>query len=152
MEITIAIASVVVALLALAVAARQAQEARRAREVAALLPLYQTFESKNCSEIRRKIRHAVEKPLGPAETPFELRVSPDEDAETRNYINHLNFIGVMVKRGLINRSDAVAIFGAAADRCQTACYHYIEKEQKKNKEFAAELDVLAPAPQSAPTL
>jgi hypothetical protein len=128
-------AAAVIAVVSAIIADRQAREARRARDISALLPLYQAHESLDFAPVRQLIRRAAE--------DREQVEDPAHDREAaqqlRAYINHLNFVCILVKERLVTKAYAAAIFQTPIANCVKACRDYIAQKRKENPEFASDL-------------
>ena len=142
----LAIVSAVIAAAAAAVAVwrsilagQQAREARKARELSAVISLFNAHQSEGDSQIRRLIRdgHIVDRLDDP-----EIRV------QLRHYINQLNFVATLRARQLLSDELVKDVFYEAAKACWEQCAKSFVREIRatQNDDFARELQEWIGAP------
>jgi len=120
-------------------AGRQAREARKARELSAVVSLFNAHQSEDASRMRRLIRNGTI--VGRLHDP-EIRVP------LRNYINHLNFIATLSARRLLDDDLLKDVFYEAARTCWEQCAKSFVREIRatQNDDFARELQEWIGAP------
>jgi hypothetical protein len=135
----LAIVSAVIAAAAAAVAfrrsvlaGRQAREARKARELSAVISLFNAHQSEDASRLRHLIRHG---------TLADRLDDPDIRFQLRNYINQLNFIATLRARQLLGDKLVRDLFYESAKACweQSAKPFIREVGATENDDFAREL-------------
>jgi hypothetical protein len=133
-----AIASAIVALIALVIAWGQIREARRTRYVDALLTLYDSHQSQDAIAARAIIRDK--------RTRLKGKLSEPEESMLRAY-NQLNFLSSLILGNLVDDKKAKIIFKDAVTtcwrRCETTAIQRIRREGKRD--FAKELGKVADA-------
>lgn len=142
----LAIVSAVIAAAAAAVAVwrsilagQQAREARKARELSAVISLFNAHQSEDHSRIRRLIRNG--KIVDQLDDP-EIRV------QLRHYINQLNLIATLRARQLLSEELVQDLFYEPAKACWERCAKPFVREIRdtQNDEFARELQEWIGAP------
>jgi hypothetical protein len=93
-------------------AGRQAREARKARELSAVISLFNAHQSEDASRIRHLIRHG---------TAADRLDDPEIRFQLRNYINQLNFIATLRARQLLGDELVRDLFYEAAKACWEQC-------------------------------
>jgi hypothetical protein len=120
-------------------AGRQAKEARKARELSAVISLYNAHQSEDASRVRHLIRHGtIGDHLDDPEIRFQLRA----------YINRLNFIATLRARQLLGDELVRDLFYESAKACWEQCAKPFVREVRatQNDEFARELQAWIDAP------
>jgi hypothetical protein len=129
-------ASAVAAIVALFITLRQTTEAKRARDVAVLLPLYQSHQSNDSVEARSIIRGER----------GDLGLEAVDASLLRTYINGLNFLSSLIIGYLVDEDQAKVVFQNAILVCWDNCKEAIIPEIRTGKPaFAAELETVANA-------
>jgi hypothetical protein len=120
-------------------AGQQAREARKARELSAVVSLFNAHQSEDASRMRRRIRNGTI--VGRLDDP-EIRV------QLRSYINQLNFIATLSARRLLDDDLLKDVFYDAAKACWEQCAKSFVREIRatQNDEFARELQEWIGAP------
>jgi hypothetical protein len=93
-------------------AGRQAREARKARELSAVISLFNAHQSEDASRVRHLIRHGA---IG------DRLDDPDIRFQLRNYINQLNFIATLRARRLLGDELVRDLFYESAKTCWDHC-------------------------------
>jgi hypothetical protein len=120
-------------------AGQQAREARKARELSAVISLFNAHQSEDHSRIRRLIRNG--KIVDQLDDP-EIRV------QLRHYINQLNLIATLRARQLLSEELVQDLFYEPAKACWERCAKPFVREirETQNDEFARELQEWIGAP------
>lgn len=120
-------------------AGQQAREARKARELSAVVSLFNAHQSEDASRMRRLIRNGTI--VGRLDDP-EIRV------QLRNYMNQLNFIATLSARRLLDDDLLKDVFYEAAKACWEQCGKAFVREIRatQNDDFARELQEWIGAP------
>jgi hypothetical protein len=120
-------------------AGRQAREARKARELNAVITLFEAHQSEDAGHLRRLLRNHT---IGDHLDDPELRI------HLRAYVNQLNFIATLRARGLLGEELVRDLFYEAAKTCweQTANPFIRDIRATQNEDFARELQAWINAP------
>jgi hypothetical protein len=120
-------------------AGRQAREARKARELSAVISLFNAHQTEDASRIRHLIRHG---------TLAERLDDPEIRFQLRNYVNQLNFIATLRARRLLSDELVRGLFYEAARSCWERCAKPFIREIRatQNEDFARELQAWIEAP------
>jgi hypothetical protein len=120
-------------------AGRQAREARKARELSAVISLFNAHQTEDASRIRHLIRHG---------TLAERLDDPEIRLQLRSYVNQLNFIATLRSRGLLSDELVRDLFYEAAKACWEQCAKPFigEIRATENGDFARELQGWIEAP------
>ena len=120
-------------------AGRQAREARKARELSAVISLFNAHQAEDASRIRHLIRHG---------TLAERLDDPELRFQLRTYLNQLNFIATLRARRLLGDDLVRDLFYEAAKACweQSAKPFVREIRATQNEDFARELQDWIGAP------
>jgi hypothetical protein len=120
-------------------AGRQAREARKARELNAVIALFEAHQSEDTGHLRRLLRNHT---IGDHLDDPELRI------HLRAYVNQLNFIATLRARGLLGEELVRDLFYEAAKTCweQTANPFIRDIRATQNEDFARELQAWINAP------
>lgn len=120
-------------------AGRQAREARKARELSAVVSLFNAHQSEDAGRMRRLIRNG---------TVVDRLDDPEIRVQLRNYINQLNFIATLSARRLLNDDLLKDVFYEAAKACWERCAKSFVREIRatQNDDFARELQEWIGAP------
>ena len=113
-------------------AGRQAREARKARELSAVISLFNAHQSEDASHMRRLIRNGtIASRLGDPEVRVQLR----------NYLNQLNFVATLSARRLVSDELLKDVFYEPAKACWEQCAKPFIREIRatQNEDFAREL-------------
>jgi hypothetical protein len=135
----IAAAAAAVAVWRSILAGQQAREAKKARELSAVISLFNAHQSEDHSYIRRLIRHGtIADHLDDQETRVQLR----------HYINQLNFIATLRARHLLDDELVKDLFYEPARTCWEQCAKTFVREIRatQNDDFARELQEWIGAP------
>jgi hypothetical protein len=108
----IAAAAAAVAVWRSILAGQQAREAKKARELSAVISLFNAHQSEDHSHIRRLIRHGT---IADHLDDQEIRV------QLRHYINQLNFIATLRARQLLDDELVKDLFYEPARACWEQC-------------------------------
>lgn len=120
-------------------AGQQAREARKARELGAVIALFNAHQSEDASRIRQLIRSGeLAGRLDDPEVRFQLR----------HYINQLNFVATLRARQLLGDELLKDLFHEAATSCWEQCAKSFIREirETQNDDFALELQKWVGAP------
>jgi hypothetical protein len=113
---------------------QQPGQAYQAQQLSGILPLYQTHWASDMSQARQFISDHEPGPIDIS------TIDPKRKLELRGYINHLNFVAILVTKNIIDRDTARVIFEDAATRCLNACAPLIEEIDKtEDREYASAL-------------
>ncbi len=97
----IAVGAAVISFIAVGVSVRQAKYARREATIAALLPLYDSYNSDPMREIRQFIYRS----------PFPVEQwTPQRENDLRQLLNKLEFLGALVNNKLVDFDVVRSIF------------------------------------------
>jgi hypothetical protein len=120
-------------------AGQQAREARKARELSAVVSLFNAHQSEDAGRMRRLIRDGTI--AGRLDDP-EIRV------QLRAYINQLNFVATLSARRLLDDDLLKDVFYEAAKACWDRCAKPFVREVRatQNDDFARELQEWVGAP------
>ena len=120
-------------------AGRQAREARKARELSAVISLFNAHQTEDASRIRHLIRRG---------TLAERLDDPEIRFQLRNYLNQLNFIATLRARRLLSDELVRGLFYEAAKACWERCAKPFIREIRatQNEDFARELQAWIEAP------
>ena len=120
-------------------AGRQAQEAHKARELSAVISLFNAHQSEDASRIRRLIRNG---------TIVDRLDDPEIRFQLRSYINHLNFIATLRARQLLDDDLVENLFYESAKFCWDHCAKPFVREirETQNEDFAQDLQKWIGAP------
>jgi hypothetical protein len=141
----LAIVSAVIAAAAAAVAVwrsilagQQAREARKARELSAVISLFNAHQSEDHSRIRRLIRDGK----------IADQLDPEIEFQLRHYINQLNLIATLRARQLLSEELVQDLFYEPAKACWERCAKSFIREirETQNDDFARELQEWIGAP------
>lgn len=120
-------------------AGQQAREARKARELSAVVALFNAHQSEDASRIRRLIRDGtIAGRLG----------DPEIGVQLRSYVNQLNFVATLSARRLLDDDLLKDVFHEAAKACWEQCARPFVREIRatQNDDFARELQEWIGAP------
>jgi hypothetical protein len=120
-------------------AGRQAREARKARELSAVISLFNAHQSEDAGRIRHLIRNG---------TIAERLDDPEVRSQLRGYVNQLNFIATLRARHLLGDELVKDLFYEAARACWEQCAKPFVREVRatQNEDFARELQDWIGAP------
>jgi hypothetical protein len=120
-------------------AGQQAREAKKARELSAVVSLFNAHQSEDAGRMRRLIRDGTI--AGRLDDP-EIRV------QLRTCINQLNFIATLSARRLLDDDLLKGVFHEAAEACWDRCAKSFVREIRatQNDDFARELQEWIGAP------
>jgi hypothetical protein len=142
LDIVLAVIAAVAAAVAVwrsILAGQQAREAKKARELSAVISLFNAHQSEDHSHIRRLIRHGT---IADHLDDQEIRV------QLRHYINELNFIATLRARQLLDDELVKDMFYEPARACWEQCAKTFVREIRatQNDDFARELQQWIGAP------
>jgi hypothetical protein len=135
----IAVLAAAVAIWRSILARRQAREAKKARELSAVISLFQAHQSEDADRVRHLIRTGV----------IAGRLDhPETRSQLRAYVNHLNFIATLRARHLLSDELVKDLFYDAAESCWEHCAKSFVREirETQNEDFARELQKWIRAP------
>jgi hypothetical protein len=120
-------------------AGQQAREARKARELSAVVSLFNAHQSEDAGRMRRLIRDG---------TIAGRLDDPETRVQLRTYINQLNFIATLSARRLLDDDLLKGVFYEAAEACWERCAKSFVREIRatQNDDFARELQEWIGAP------
>ena len=120
-------------------AGRQAREARKARELSAVISLFNAHQSEDASRMRHLIRNG---------TIVDRLDDPEIRFQLRSYVNQLNFIATLRARRLLSDELVKELFYDAARACWEQCAKPFIREVRatQNEDFARELQAWIEAP------